>query len=180
MSIRCPNYLICKNHFLLSSDEDIEDGNIKNEIYIRGIGERDATNEYTIIKLHKPLPVCWECGTSYSSVEDEHQNKYLSFIDSTECCICLTTGKGVSFPNCLHYTCIPCHNRCWFGPEPIKLEFPYCENVKKLYLSDIGNSIWKTDPKIKEYIEKESKLENERMEQWEREINLRKCPLCRI
>ena len=96
-----------------------------------------------------------------------------------ECCICLKTDRGVSFPHCDHYTCIDCHNRCWFGPSPVKIEFPYPDEIKKLYLIDIKNEIWKKDPKIKEYIERDSKAEYERMEQWEQESNLRKCPLCR-
>jgi len=48
-----------------------------------------------------------------------------------------------------------------------------------LYLSDRTNEIWKKDPKIKEYIECGYNAEYERMEQWEKESNLRQCPLCR-
>ena len=179
--IRCPNYTICTN-YLVTGDygEEFELGNTDNKIDIDGIPVRDPlTNKYTMIQLKSEIPVCSSCGISYSSIENVHQNKYLSFVDSIECCICLKTSRGVSFPNCLHYTCIPCHNRCWFGPNPQEIEFPYCDSIKKLYLSDMCNSIWKSDPKIKEYIEKDSKLEYERMEQWEQETNLRKCPICR-
>ena len=70
------------------------------------IYDTDDDNKYTLLELSKELPVCWECGASYSNIENEHQNKYLTFIDSIECCICLKTDNGVSFPNCIHYTCI--------------------------------------------------------------------------
>ena len=41
------------------------------------------------------------------------------------------------------------------------------------------NEKWKKDPKMKEYIERSSTAEYARMDQWEKETNLRKCPLCR-
>ena len=163
--IKCPNYEICeRNLFIVNDETEVVEGNLDNHV---------------VIKLNKPNPVCWECGSFYSDVENEHQNKYLSFIDSMECSICFKTDRGVSFPNCLHYTCIPCHKRCFFGPDPVEPEFPYCNDIKRLYLSDQCNSIWLNDPKIKEYKLKDNKLEVDRMDQWERETNLRKCPLCR-
>ena len=42
------------------------------------------------------------------------------------------------------------------------------------------NEIWKKIPKIKEYIERDNNAEYDRMEQWEQESNLRKCPICRM
>lgn len=180
--IKCPNYIICENSLFIGSDDEEEypEGNRDNKIDIFGSPIRDPlTNKFTLIKLEYEIPVCWECGSSYSDVENKHQNKYLSFTDSMECCICFKTTRGVSFPNCLHYTCIPCHKRCFFGPDPINLDFPYPADIKKLYLSDPNNSIWEKDHKIKEYKQKDNQLEIDRMIQWEREPNLRKCPLCR-
>jgi len=175
--VRCPNYEICSRLLFIGSR--YESNQIRDTIKICGIPVRDSdTNEF-FLELSDELPVCWECRASYNEDNDDKKNIYLTFTESTECCICLKTGRGVSFPNCLHYTCIPCHNRCWFGPKRVEIEFPYCESIKKMYLSDPRNSIWQTDSKIKEYIEQNNKMEDERMEQWEHEKNLRKCPICR-
>jgi len=170
--IKCPNYAICER-LLYVVNEPVTEGNRENKINIRGKAIKSK-----LIKLESEIPVCWECGASYSTVENEHQNKYLSFIKSMECCICFNTTSGVSFPNCKHYTCVPCHKRCFFGPDPINLEFPI-PSMKQLYLSDPGNIIWEQVPEIKEFKQKEYQLEIDRMEQWYRETNLRTCPLCR-
>ena len=175
--IQCPNFTACHTYLNIRNnldDSEYPEGNMENNICIELIPVRDGN--FTLIKLNKPLPVCWGCGSSYSDIENIHQNEYLSFIDSIECCICLKTDRGVSFPNCKHYTCITCHNRCWFGPPEIYPEFPYGVSIKKLFYSDRSNDIWKQDLKIKEYIKEECRLEHERMDQ---EKNLRKCPLCR-
>jgi len=115
MSVRCPNYEICNNNLEIINEE-CEDGNMDNKVNIKCSPVLDDDGKYTLLKINKPIPVCWVCGSIYSDVENEHKNKYLNFIESTECCICLNRDRGVSFPNCLHYTCIPCHTRCWFGP----------------------------------------------------------------
>ena len=175
--IRCPNNDICNAYLQIVSDK-CKEGNMDNKVNIQAISIVNDDNKYTLLELSKELPVCWECGASYSNIENEHQNKYLTFIDSIECCICLKTDNGVSFPNCIHYTCIPCHKRCFFGPTPVKLEFPY-PDIEKLYYSEPNASLWKNDPKIKYFIEESSRLEDERMEQWGQEDNLRKCPICR-
>ena len=173
----CPNYEIC--HGIIQIGESACTSISCNMVKIVCSPIRDSDNNYTLLKLNEPLPVCWECMASYNEDEKDEKTKYLSFIDSTECCICLKTDRGVSFPNCEHYTCIPCHKRCWFGPTPIKIDFPYCDEIKKLYHSDCKNEIWEKDPKIQEYIKEDCRLEYERMDQWEQEKNLRKCPLCR-
>jgi len=170
--IRCPNYAICSRFYTLKESEDLICIPIRDPV----------TNLYTTLSVNNELPVCWECHASYNEGvdEDDQENKYLSFIDSIECCICLKIEPGVSFPNCMHYTCIPCHYRCWFGPTPIELKFPYCDSIKELYNNDHNNEIWIKDPKIQEYIKEGRRIETERMNQWEIETNLRKCPLCRM
>ena len=123
--VRCPNYEICTNNLKIVN-ENCDEGNMDNKVNITAIPLVDDTGNYTLLKLSKPLPVCWGCGCSYSDNSfNEHQNKYLKFTESVECCICLNINRGVSFPNCLHYTCIPCHNRCWFGPPEVNIDFPY-------------------------------------------------------
>lgn len=177
--IKCPNHEIC-GRYLKASSKESKDGNRDNKVNIKGIPMIDPeTEEYTLIKLTEEIPVCWECGASYSDNQKTHQNKYLSFTESVECCVCFKTERGVSFPNCLHYTCIPCHKRCFFGPTPKEIEFPYCDDIKKLYYRDSSASVWEKDSKIKRYIEECDRLETERMDQWEKEENLRKCSLCR-
>jgi hypothetical protein len=179
--IDCPNNAICKSCLVIVDNEMLEDGRHDNKIFLGPckLKRNPLTNKHTLIELEYEIPVCWGCKTAYNDEDDNESNVYLSFIDSIECCICLKTDSGVSFPHCEHYTCIACHNRCWFGPTPVHIEFPYPDEIKKLYFSDRQNEIWKKDPKIKEYIERDNKAEQERMDQWESEINLRKCPLCR-
>jgi hypothetical protein len=174
----CPNSDICKKRIRIGSETKMTpfEGNTA-KLHCTPFYD-DRTGEY-FLRPDDPLPVCWSCKASYNDEGDDETNVYLSFVDSIECCICLKTDNGVSFPHCDHYTCIDCHNRCWFGPEPVKVEFPYPEEIRKLYLSDSQNSIWQKDPKIKEYIEQDNKAEHDRMDQWEQETNLRKCPLCR-
>lgn len=176
--IHCPNYDVCSGIIQIGDCTSMTHTN-GNMVKIICTPIRDSDNNYTLLKLNEPFPVCWECVYAYNKEEDYDLDKYLSFVDSIECCICLKIDRGVSFPNCEHYTCIPCHHRCWFGPESVESEFPYSDEIKKLYQSDIKNDIWKKDPKIKEYIRKKIELEYARMDQWEQETNLRKCPLCR-
>jgi hypothetical protein len=181
-SYDCPNYPVCKNDLNIIDDENIESNVTSDNKTIIGcckVKRDPVTGKRTLLELSVELDVCWSCKAAYNNEGDDQSNVYLSFIDSIECCICLKTERGVSFPHCEHYTCIGCHNRCWFGPSPVEIEFPYPDGIKQLYLSDITNPIWKKDPKMKEYIERHNNAENERMNQWEQESNLRKCPLCR-
>jgi len=175
--VKCPNYKIC-NSYLKIVNEKVNYGNDDNEVNIECSPMLDDNGNYTILKLSKPLPVCSSCGIVYSDVEDEYQSKCLSFVDNIECCICLQMGDGVSYPNCLHYTCIDCHNRCWFGPTPVELEFPY-PDIKHLFYTTRTSEVWKKDAKIRKWIEEDSRLEYIRMSQWESEKNLRNCAICR-
>ncbi len=186
----CPNYAICKNYLNIIDDETIDEVTKDNKTILGPCKlKRDpVTGKRIILELEFEGTVCWGCKVAYNNEDDLESNVYLSFVESIECCVCLNTDRGVSFPHCDHYTCIPCHNRCWFGPTPVEIEFPYPDNnlkspilniIKQLYLSDKTNPIWKKDPKMKEYIERGYNAESERMEQWEQESNLRQCPLCR-
>jgi hypothetical protein len=174
----CPNSDICKKRIRIGTETKMTpfEGSIA-KLQCTPFYDSD-TNEY-LLRPDVPLPVCWDCKATYNEEGDDETNVYLSFIDSIECCICFKIDEGVSFPHCEHYTCIACHNRCWFGPEPVKVEFPYPEEIRKLYLSDSQNSIWQKDAKIQEYIKQDTKAEYVRMDQWEKETNLRKCPICR-
>jgi len=178
----CPNYPVCETYLNIINDEDIEEDVTEDNDTILGpckVKRDPVTGKRTILELEHEVSVCWSCKSAYNEEDDNKTNVYLSFVDSTECCICLKTDNGVSFPHCEHYTCIPCHKRCWFGPDPVEIQFPYPESIKKLYLSDMKNEIWKKDPIMKDYIERDRQAEYARMYQWEKETNLRKCPICR-
>ena len=181
LRIQCPNYNICSKYIKVKNNDEKESEFVdRDNVYNKNITCIPVRNKDNTFSLETDfIPVCWECAASYSSIENVSQNKYLSFIDQTECSICFINNKGVSFPNCMHYTCIPCHTRCWFGPKPQDIPFPYSDEIKILYYSDTNNPIWKKDEKVQQYQKENKKIENERMEQWEKETNLRLCPVCR-
>ena len=185
LKIKCPNYQVCSkfitvedNYRRINDDNLVDQDNIYNKTILCTPIIDPVTKKVTL-EPDEEIPVCWECGACYSSIENVSQNKYLSFIDYTECTICFKTEQGVSFPNCMHYTCIPCHKRCWFGPPPVDIPFPHTNEIRKLYYTDPDNPIWKFDKQIQEYIKESNRMEDQRMEQWEREDNLRLCPICR-
>jgi hypothetical protein len=176
LKIKCPNYDVCSK-FITSRDtfRQITEDNLTGHSrrYTKTIlctPVRDMVTGTFILKTDQEIPLCYQCAETYT---------YLSFIDSMECTICFKTEQGVSFPNCMHYTCIPCHKRCWFGPPPVDIPFPHTNEIRKLYYTDPDNPIWKFDKQIQEYIKESNRMEDQRMEQWEREDNLRLCPICR-
>ena len=165
LNILCPNYEVCNE--IIKYDKDTFCKPIMDKI----------TNKYTLLEVIKDeIPSCYSCVCIYND-EDVYDNVYLTFIDNIECVICLKEAKGVSFPRCNHYTCIPCHQRCWYGPIPDKIEFPYGEEVKRVYMKN--KEIWNDDEKIQKWIMEVDKIELDRMNQWESETNLRICPICR-
>jgi hypothetical protein len=85
----------------------------------------------------------------------------------------------VSFPNCDHYTCFPCHERCWFGPPDLssEVEFPYNSFIKELYLKNRDQ--FNNDPNIIKYKKKLYEASQKWEDEFENESHLRKCPICR-
>ena len=175
----CPNFAICNEFVYIKSSTTFDQLRSQVKLKCTPVYNFDTETYDLSIDDHCELPVCWHCKASYNEEGDDETNKYLSFDDSIECCICLNKDYGVSFTNCQHFTCVPCHNRCWFGPKPEKVEFPYPLEIEKLYNLDSKNEIWKMDPKIVEYLKLKYETEDNRMSQWYTECNLRKCPLCR-
>jgi hypothetical protein len=51
----------------------------------------------------------------------------LKIKSDVECCICLETNIGVSYPKCDHYVCVKCFKRCFYGDE----DEDNGENLKK-------------------------------------------------
>ena len=125
-----PNFEICNKFVYIKSSTSFDP--IRSQVKLKCTPVYNSETEtYDLSIDNCELPVCWHCKASYNEEGDDETNKYLKFFDdSIECCICLNKDSGVSFPNCQHFTCIPCHNRCWFGPKPIKINFPYPEIEK--------------------------------------------------
>ena len=103
----------------------------------------------------------------------------LEFIDNYECVICMETKRCVSQPKCNHFVCIDCFKRCYYGDdESGRPEFPYPE-IKEEYDDDEENPKWDNYPLIARYNQEWNEWDDNRMEKYEREKNLRSCPLCR-
>jgi len=125
---------------------------------------------------------CWNCKTMFG--------KILTFVDDTDCPLCMETTRCVIQPNCTHPTCISCFKRCMYGehlPEP---NFPYPKEIEEQYYKELDesdiytysdiNDKWHCDyPLLVEY-DRQLELYNFCKEQkFESEKNLRKCPICR-
>ena len=174
----CPNFAICNERIYIRNSTSFE--SFCSEVKLKFTPVYNSkTKTYDLSIDNCKLPVCWYCKFSYNDKDDIETNKYLSFDDSIECCICLNKDSGVSFPNCQHFTCIPCHIRCWFGSKLEEIDFPYPLEIEKLYNLDSENEIWKNDLKIVEYLKLKSEVDGNRISQWYAESNLRKCPVCR-
>jgi hypothetical protein len=105
----------------------------------------------------------------------------LEINDNLECPICLDITKCISQPRCDHSVCIKCFKRCYFGDETCEGEpiFPYSD-IEDEYDDDPDNPKWENDyPLIKIYNEEHNKWDDERTNKYEKEVHLRKCPLCR-
>lgn len=105
----------------------------------------------------------------------------LEIINNLECPICLEIKKNISQPRCDHTLCIDCFKRCYFGNEITEGEpiFPYLD-IEDEYYDDQYNEKWDNDyPLIKSYNEEWNKWDDDRIQKYENEIYLRKCPLCR-
>jgi hypothetical protein len=130
--------------------------------------------------------MCYECDETFETYicSREKQDR----CDITECPICLETKLCMTQPKCNHYTCIDCIKRCYYTDHNLDIEhepeFPYDDNIKKEFHTDIYNGIenpkWTEDPLIESYEEAWANWDGNRQTTHEREIQyLRKCPLCR-
>lgn len=105
----------------------------------------------------------------------------LNFSDNIECSICLYIKRSVSQPNCEHTVCIECFKRCYYGDDDTENEpkFPY-PDIEDEYYDDQDNPKWETDyPLIKTHNEEWNKWDDEKVQKYENEEYLRKCPICR-
>lgn len=130
--------------------------------------------------------LCTNCDMmfgTWGSGENSHTGKgILEISDNIDCPICLEVKKGISQPRCNHSLCVDCFKRCYYGDssnddgEPI---FPY-PDIEDEYYDDQENIKWANDyPLIKTYNEEWIKWDDERIENYECENYLQRCPICR-
>lgn len=127
--------------------------------------------------------LCTNChmmfGT-WGSGENSHTGKgILEISNNIDCPICLEVKKCISQPRCNHSLCISCFKRCYYGDNDGEPVFPY-PDIEDEYYDDTENIKWANDyPLIKIYNEEFNKWDDEKMEKYENEHNLRLCPICR-
>ena len=114
--------------------------------------------------------LCDDCDITYE--------KTLEIKDNIECPICLEIKRGVSQPNCSHFTCVDCFKLCYYSYEIVEPKFPYPE-LENEYDDDMNNPKWINDyPLIRPYWIELRKYNSKIKEKEEKEF-LKKCPLCR-
>ena len=122
----------------------------------------------------------WDCKGQYLCTNCDMLFGELTFKAEIECLICFDYKQGVSQLKCDHFTCTDCFKRCYYGDEDADNEpqFPYPE-IEEDYYNDPDNIKWKAYPFIHLYHEEWEKWDDARLEKYENEKHLRKCPLCR-
>jgi hypothetical protein len=105
----------------------------------------------------------------------------LKITEKLECPICLEISICVIQPQCTHHVCIDCFKRCHLNRnnpegEPV---FPYPEIEDEYFDSAENESKWEDYPLIEVYNNEWNAWDGAREEKYEREENLRKCPICR-
>ena len=123
----------------------------------------------------KECYLCTNCDMMFGT-----RGKGILEFNDIECSICFENKRGVSQPNCDHYTCIDCFKRCYYlyNDDDGKPEFPYPE-IEEEYYNDQENIKWKEYPLIDVYNEECDIWDDAKCERYEREEYLRCCPLCR-
>jgi hypothetical protein len=122
----------------------------------------------------------WDCKAKYLCTNcDMLFGSTLETIETVECPICLEEKRGVSQPKCSHSLCIGCFKRCYYGDTEGEPDFPY-PDIEEEYWEDQDNPKWNRDyPLIAVYHETWNMWDDARSMKYEREENLRICPLCR-
>lgn len=104
----------------------------------------------------------------------------LTFADDIECPVCLEIKRCVSQFNCDHYICIGCFKRCYYGDDSGRPAFPYSDEVWEEYSNDRENPKWDIEyPLLRQWDKDDDAWDEKHMAQFNEEVNLRKCPLCR-
>lgn len=127
-----------------------------------------SINPLCILNCHRRL--CTNCDSMFGTWQSGHG--ILNLRDNIECCICLETKIGISYPRCDHYICIDDFKRCFYVNEPV---FPYSSDVEDEYYEDPDNQKWLNDELIQKYIYDCEEYEQNQYT----DDNLRKCAYCR-
>ena len=117
---------------------------------------------------------------TWGSGENAHIGKgHLEISNNLECPICLEIKTCIMQPRCEHIVCIDCFKRRNYSERSGEPIFPY-PGKEDEYNDDPTNPKWDNDyPLIKMYNEEHNKWEDKYTEKYEKEKNLRNCPLCR-
>ena len=151
--IKCKNYIICKT--------------VLPKWWFECKGRYLCTNCHMMFGT-------WRSG-------DCHQlgRGILEMSGILECPVCLEFKECITQPKCDHSLCISCFKRIYYGEdrkdEPI---FPY-PDIEDEYYDDTENIKWKKYPLIELYNEEWNKWYDAIEENYNKEENLRRCPLCR-
>ncbi len=82
-------------------------------------------NPLCILQCHNGL--CVNCDIMFGTWQGSHG--ILKIKSDVECCICLETDIGISYPKCAHYVCVKCFKRCFYGNDDDDSDGD--ENLKK-------------------------------------------------
>lgn len=132
---------------------------------------------------YKRMYLCINCHMMFGSwtggdgIKREGKGE-LDFFDNKECDICYNITLNVSYPNCNHSICINCFKRCFYGDYSNEPEFPYPE-IEDEYDDEPDNLKWNNYPLIEKWRIEWNKWEDIRMENLDRDDNLRNCCICR-
>jgi len=125
---------------------------------------------------------CIECLMLFGAFQNG-PGKLERVVGKQECPICLeTTNKCYHLPQCRHWLCADCFNRCYFQEEEcIELDFPLDDpdgDLRLQFTSDVLALVW--HPILFEWAKLNVAIESDwvRRNDENRET-LRKCPLCR-
>jgi hypothetical protein len=121
----------------------------------------------------------WNSNECYLCTNCEMVFGELTFKEM-ECPICFDFKNGLSPLKCDHFICIDCFQRCYYGDEDKDNEphFPYPE-LEEEYFNHPDLDKWNHYPFIRIFHEEWIMWDEKRIEKYDNEESLRKCPLCR-
>jgi len=149
--VECPNYIVC-----------------------------GTVNPRWVFDCHSGF--CFNCNLSYKMGNWKGGKKIIKMDNKSECPICLDDKFCVNQPNCDHPLCIDCFKRCYYGDIQCEEEppFPYSSEIEEQYFEEIPRDPkWEKDELIQKYEQELTDMDDRQREKYNKEENLRKCPICR-
>lgn len=124
--------------------------------------------------------LCTDCDMMFGTWGTQKCKGLLNTSDNIECPVCLEHKNGISYPRCDHMVCIDCFKRCMYGDDTGQPIFPY-PDIEDDYDEKQEEPKWKTDyPLIALYQIDCDNWEANKNKKYERDSNLRLCPVCRL